>query len=146
DDIDRKWPDEELEIAAREGHFETEGWRLRKNGSAFWANVVITVLQGPGGDIQGFSKVVRDLTGRKRAEEDLRVSEERFRLLVDGVKDYGLYLLDPTGRIVSWNAGAERIKGYRAQEVLGRHFSLFYPPEDLARGKPDHELQAARYL
>jgi PAS domain S-box-containing protein len=85
----------------------------------------------------------KDLTQRRTAEQKLRASEERFRLLVDGAIDYAIFMLDPSGNVVSWNQGAERIKGYKADEVLGRHFSCFYSPEDLQNGKPERELQIA---
>ncbi|MCA1814625.1 MAG: PAS domain S-box protein, partial [Halobacteriales archaeon] len=135
----------ELEVAAREGRYEDEGWRVRKDGSRFWANVVITALRGPEGDLVGFAKVTRDLTERKLAEEEMRHSEERFRALVDGVRDYAIYMLDAKGRVVSWNMGAERMKGYRPEEVLGQHFSLFFPEDLRARHAPERELeQAAR--
>lgn len=87
--------------------------------------------------------VARDITERKRVEESLRESEERFRLLVDGVSDYAIFMLDPSGNVTSWNQGAERIKGYKANEILGRHFSCFYPPEDLQNRKPERELEIA---
>ena len=123
---------------------EDEGWRVRKDGTQFWANVVITALRDPQGTLVGFAKVTRDLTERRRAEETLRLSEERFRLLVHSVKDYGIFMLDPDGRVASWNEGARRIKGYEAEEILGRHFSIFYPPAALASGLPQHELEVAR--
>lgn len=85
----------------------------------------------------------RDIAQRKRADEALRESEERVRLLVDGVRDYAVLMLDPAGRIASWNQGAERIKGYKANEILGCHFSCFYPPEDVQNGKPERELKTA---
>ena len=144
DAIDRGWPAHELKVAAAEGRFEDEGWRIRKDGSRFWANVVITALRDGQGDLQGFSKVTRDLTARKQAEESLRRSEERFRLLVEGAKDYAIFLLDPQGNIASWNPGAERIKGYKADEIIGQHFTRFYPQEAIDRGWPAHELKIAR--
>ena len=132
----------ELETAVREGRVEDEGWRVRKDGTRFWANVVITALHDAGA-LVGFAKVTRDLTERRRAEESLRESEERFRLLVESVRDYAIFMLDPAGRVSSWNEGARRIKRYTAEEILGRHFSTFYPPEDLAAGKPAWELDMA---
>jgi PAS domain S-box-containing protein len=139
----RGFPSFELREADRVGRFEDEGWRVRKDGSRFWANVVITALRGPSGSLVGFAKVTRDLTERRRTEETLRLSEERFRLLVQGVKDYAIFMLDPNGYVTTWNAGAERIKGYAAGEILGKHFSAFYTPEDLESGKPARELEIA---
>ncbi len=140
----RKWPQQELEMAARLGRFEDEGWRLRKDGSRFWASVVITALYDDAGELQGFGKITRDLSERRRNEERLRQSEERFRLMVDSVKDYAIFMLDPEGRIASWNPGAERIKGYREQEILGQHFSVFYTEEARNRKWPEQELVTAR--
>jgi len=137
-------PEMELRVAERDGRVEDEGWRLRKDGTRFWASVNITALRGASGELVGFAKVTRDLSTRRRAEEALRASEERFRVLVQSVKDYGIFMLDPSGRVVSWNEGARRIKGYEAEEILGKHFSTFYPPDVAASGHPDHELQIAR--
>jgi PAS domain S-box-containing protein len=138
------WPEHELRTAKELGRFEDEGWRVRKDGSRFWASVVITALKAPDGTLLGYSKITRDLTPRRHAEERLRESEERFRLLVDSVKDYAIFMLDPDGNILSWNSGAERIKGYKADEVLGSNFSRFYTPESVAAGWPQHELKEAR--
>ena len=144
EDLEVGKPARELETAVREGRVEDEGWRVRKDGTRFWANVVITALRDDAGNLFGFAKVTRDLTERRMAEELLRESEERFQLLVQTVKDYGIFMLDPTGHVVSWNDGAERIKGYTAQEIIGKHFSTFYPPEDLASNKPAWELEVAK--
>lgn len=143
-DIARDWPALEIKRATMEGRFEDEGWRVRKDGSRFWANVVITALRDEAGTLLAFSKITRDLTERRSAEESLRQSEERFRLLVDGVLDYAIYMLSPDGVITSWNAGARRMKGYDASEAIGTHFSRFYPPESLEAGKPWAELAVAR--
>ena len=133
-----------LETAKREGRFEAEGLRVRKDGSTFWANVVIDAVRDPQGNLVGFAKITRDLTARRAAEEELRASEERFRLLVQSVTDYAIYLLDPEGRVSSWNAGAERFKGYRADEIMGEHFSRFYTDEDKQAGIPRIALETAR--
>lgn len=132
-----------LETAEREGRFEAEGWRVRKDGSQFWANVVIDPIRDPGGKLIGFAKVTRDLTERRAAQEELQRSEERFRLLVQSVTDYAIYMLDPVGTITSWNPGAERFKGYRAEEILGQNFARFYSEEDRLAGEPSRALATA---
>ncbi|MFN3571241.1 MAG: PAS domain S-box protein, partial [Polaromonas sp.] len=141
--IAAKWPDEELRRAARDGRFEEEGWRLRKDGSRFWASVVITALRDGSGKLTGYGKVTRDLSERRAHEEALRESEQRFRLLVEGVRDYAIFMLSPEGIIESWNNGAQLIKGYSAHEVIGRHFSMLYRQEDRDSKLPDRELETA---
>ncbi len=136
----------ELEVAEREGRFEDEGWRIRKGGGQFWAHVVITAVRAADGSLIGFGKVTRDLTAYRRAEQDRierMAAEERFRLIVESVRDYALFMLDPTGHVATWNIGAKRIKGYDADEIIGKHFSLFYPPEAVATGICDLELEVA---
>jgi PAS domain S-box-containing protein len=143
EEVARAHPQHELEQAGRTGRYEEEGWRVRKDGSRFWASIVITRLSDSAGRTIGFSKVTRDLSERRVADQRLIESEERFRLLVDGVRDYAIFALDPRGVVVSWNEGARRIKGYDEAEVLGRHFSIFYTPEEIQAGKCDFELEEA---
>jgi PAS domain S-box-containing protein len=132
-----------LDIAARQGKFEGEGWRVRKDGTRFWAHRVIEAIREPRGEILGFAEIARDLTEERQAQEALRRSEEQFRLLVQSVTDYAIYMLDVNGNITSWNLGAQRIKGYLPDEIIGQHFSRFYTPEDRARGEPERALQTA---
>ncbi|MFL5292728.1 MAG: PAS domain S-box protein [Myxococcales bacterium] len=134
----------ELAVASAEGRFEGEGYRIRKDGTQFWANVVITAVRDTSGKLVGYAKVTRDLTERRLREEALRESEQRVRLLVENIRDYALFMLDPDGRVASWNVGAERINGYSAKEILGSHLSRFYPPEDVLAGKTELELRVAR--
>jgi PAS domain S-box-containing protein len=136
-------PQAALQIAAREGRFEREGWRVRKDGSRFWAQVVIDPIREASGKLLGFAKITRDLSERKAAEEALRRSEEQFRLLVDGVSDHAIYMLDPQGRVTSWNLGAQRIKGYHRDEIIGESFVRFYSQEDRDNGEPQRALEIA---
>lgn len=136
-------PDQHLEIAARDGRFEEEGWRVRRDGSKFWANVAVTALRDEDGCLYGFGNVTRDVTEHKLADEALRRSEQRFRLLVEEVRDYAIFMLDAQGHISSWNRGARQIKGYEEDEILGKHFSIFYPEEDQHAGKPQRALEIA---
>jgi PAS domain S-box-containing protein len=144
-DEDRKsgLPKRALQTAAREGKFESEGWRVRKDGTKFWAYVVIDPIRDSGGRLVGFAKITRDLTERMQAEAVLRQSQEQFRLLVQGVTDYAIYLLSPEGIVASWNSGAQRIKGYAPEEIIGQHFSRFYTEEDKKAGLPQRALEIA---
>ncbi|GAA4338290.1 PAS domain-containing sensor histidine kinase [Variovorax defluvii] len=132
-----------LQSAAANGRFEAHGWRVRKDGTRFWANVVIDPIHAEDGRLIGFAKITRDISEQKAAADALRRSEQEFRLLVQGVTDYAIYMLDPAGRVTNWNAGAQRITGYAKDEILGEHFSRFYTPEDRASGLPDIALKAA---
>jgi PAS domain S-box-containing protein len=136
-------PARALSDATNVGRFEQEGWRVRKDGTRFWAHVVIDPVRAPSGKLLGFAKITRDLTERQAAQAALRQSEQQFRLMVQGVTDYAIYMLDPTGRVTSWNPGAERIKGYRPDEILGEHFSRFYTEEDRAADAPARALATA---
>jgi PAS domain S-box-containing protein len=136
-------PRRALETAEREGRFEAEGWRVRKGGTRFWAHVIIDAIRDPFGQLVGFAKITRDLSERKVAEEHLKRSQEQFRLLVQGVTDYAIYMLDPEGNVSSWNVGAQRIKGYEPSEIIGQHFSRFYTEEDKADELPRKALETA---
>lgn len=136
-------PQRALEIVEREGIFENEGWRVRNDGTRFWAHVVIDPIRSQTGELVGFAKITRDSTERKEAAEALRRSEEQFRILVQGVTDYAIYMLDPQGRITNWNAGAERLKGYKPDEIIGENFARFYSEEERAKGIPYNNLRIA---
>jgi PAS domain S-box-containing protein len=137
-------PERLLATAAAEGKVENEGWRIRKDGSRFWALGALHAVRDESGELIGFAKVTRDLTGEREAQQALIESEQRFRMLVEGVIDYAIYMLDVNGVITNWNRGAERIKGYSASDIIGRHFSIFYTPEDRAAGQPGRTLETAR--
>jgi PAS domain S-box-containing protein len=137
------FPARVLETAAREGRYEGEGWRVRKDGSRFWASVVVHSMHTPDGQLAGFAKITRDISERQAAQQALLESERQFRLLVEGVSDYAIFMLDPNGNIVSWNAGAKRIKGYTSAEIIGQHFSRFYTEQDRAAGLPARALFTA---
>jgi PAS domain S-box-containing protein len=136
-------PQHALDTAVREGKFESEGWRVRKDGTRFWAHVVLDPIWDKHDRIIGFAKITRDITERRAAQDALKESERRFRLLVQGVTDYAIYMLDPQGYVTNWNTGAQRIKGYALHEIVGQHFSRFYTEEDRASGLPKKALEAA---
>ena len=136
-------PARALQTAREQGKFEDEGWRVRRDGTRFWASVVVDPIRDPSGMLIGFAKITRDITERKETEDALRESEDRFRLLVQSVTDYAIYMISPTGVITNWNAGAERIKGYKREEIVGSNFALFYTEEDRARDMPAQTLATA---
>jgi PAS domain S-box-containing protein len=136
-------PERALKTAAETGRFAAEGWRVRRDGSRFWATVVIDVILKDGALI-GFAKITRDMTEQREAQLAALESERRFRLLVESVTDYAIYMLDPEGYVTNWNAGAERIKGYTAGDIVGQHFSQFYTQEDRDAGMPAKTLDTAR--
>jgi PAS domain S-box-containing protein len=137
-------PQQVLDTARREGKFSGEGWRVRKDGSRFWASVVVDRINGDDGKLLGFAKITRDMTENRATQHALLEAERKFRILVQGVTDYAIYLLDPDGRVTNWNAGAERIKGYSPDDIIGEHFSRFYTPEDFDAGVPQRALSTAR--
>src|SRR3954471_4244706 len=125
DDRANGLPERALSVAAREGRFSAEGWRVRKDGSRFWASVIIDAVRNQAGEVIGFAKVTRDVTERQEAHEELLDSERRYRQLIEAVVDYAIFQLDPLGNVTTWNPGAERIKGYAPPEIIGQHFSAF---------------------
>src|ERR1700710_69694 len=142
-DRQNRLPQRALEIAEREGKYEAEGWRVRKDGTQFLASVVVDAIR-ENGKLIGFAKITRDVTERKKQENALLDSESKFRMLVGGVTDYALYMLDPTGIISNWNSGGQRIKGYAPEEIIGQHFSRFYTDADRAAGRPARALKIAQ--
>ncbi len=136
-------PNNALRVSAAEGRFEAEGWRIRKDGTRFWANAILDPIIDPSGELLGFAKITRDITAKREQETALFESEQRFRMLIQSVRDYAIYMLDQNGHVTNWNSGAEVIKGYTADEIVGQHFSRFYTEEDRARGEPQFALETS---
>lgn len=136
-------PQRTLDTAATAGRFEGEGWRVRKEGSHFWCHIVVDPIRSSDGTLLGFAKITRDLTERKLVQESLKQSEQQFRMLVQSVTDYAIYMLDPTGVVTNWNSGAQRIKGYMPDEIIGQHYSVFFTEEDRQSGMPQRGLATA---
>lgn len=143
EDREAGMPARSLQTARENGRFEAEGWRLRKDGTKFLASVVIDAIC-EAGELIGFAKITRDITEQSKAQAALHAGESQFRLLVSGVTDYALYMLDPNGIVTNWNVGGQRIKGYRPEEIIGQHFSRFYSEADQAAGRPARALRLAR--
>ena len=143
EDVDRGLPRQSLDLAKARGTYVEEGWRIRNDGAKFWAHVETTAIREKRGELNGFLKVMRDLTEQHEARGVLRQSDDRFRRLVEGVQEYAIFMLDPKGNVTTWNRGARRMKGYRAEEIIGKHFSCFYTPEALAERLPERNLRVA---
>jgi len=141
-------PEQELEAAAREGRYAVDGWRQRKNGEAFWAQVTLTAIRARDGELRGFAKVTRDMSAQKASEDAIRRRNEQlesYRIIVENISEYVIFSLDPQGRITSWDAGAERESGFSRQQMLGQPFSIFFPANEVLAGVPEQELaEAAR--
>jgi PAS domain S-box-containing protein len=144
EDRDAGVPQSILDQAAIHGRFESEGWRIRKDGTGFWANIVVEAIYNKAHELIGYAKITRDITERKTHQDKLLESERKFRYLVEGVTDYAIYMISPEGIITNWNSGAQRIKGYSADEVVGTHFSKFMTAEDRESGAADRSLETAK--
>ncbi len=136
-------PDRALKEATDQGRFAAEGWRVRKDGSRFWAMVVIDAIRVDG-ELIGFAKITRDMTAQREAAQAALDAERRFRMLVQGVTDYAIFMLDADGVVSNWNTGAQQIKGYTEEEIVGQHFSRFYTPEDVEARIPWKALETAK--
>jgi PAS domain S-box-containing protein len=143
EDIRDGRPEEEMAVAAAEGRSDDKRQHVRKDGTRFWADGVLSLVRDPEGRLACYAKVMHDVSAERHAAEALRESEERYRLMVNSIEDYAIFLLDPEGRVASWAPGAERIKGYRPDEIIGQPFTVFFTAEDRQRGQPEAELRAA---
>ncbi len=143
-DRQNKLPEKLLAEAAANRVARNAGWRVKKDGSYFWASVIITSIHDDFGNVIGYIKVTRDLTDIREIQNSLDISEERSRRMIDEIEDYAIILLDENGIIERWNKGAERIKGYTAEEIIGKSFNVFYSEEDIQKGFPDLFLAQAK--
>jgi PAS domain S-box-containing protein len=143
EDRERNAPERELERAQTQGRAENERWHIRKDGARFWGSGYVRPMLDEEQNPRGFVKVMRDITERKTTEEALRQSEERYRLLVETAEDYAMCMVEPDGRVANWNSGAERIFGYREEEIVGKDYSVVFPPEDVRSNIPEQERKRA---
>jgi PAS domain S-box-containing protein len=143
EDVQNGEPEREMRAAMHGQSIDEERWHVRKDGSRFWGSGTLRAMRDKSGDARGFVKVMRDLTAHKRAEQQLRDSEERFRLFVENVTDYALVQVDPDYNISGWNRGAERSFGYTEEEIIGQPMRVLFTPEDAEKGDPEKDFQEA---
>lgn len=134
EEIGKGTPELLLKTAELEQHAQYEGWLLRKDHSVFWGKISMSSLTDEKGELQGFSNVAADLTEQKKAEQALQEREQHYRRLVDSVQDYAVFTLSVDGFVQSWNQGAQRLKGYRSNEIIGSNITQFFPSEELDKG------------
>jgi PAS domain S-box-containing protein len=146
EDVQAGTPEQNLNAAVAEGRSESTGWRRRKDGSQFWARGTLTAIHGSAGMLQGCSCVIRDLSEQMAAEEAARTMKaqlELHRIISDSIDEYAIYRMDPAGIVNGWGPGAERVTGFKPEDVMGRHYSFFYTEEGIAAGEPERELEEA---
>src|SRR3954468_9890732 len=143
EDVAQGRPAHELERALATGRSDDKRQHVRRDGSRFHTDGIVTVMRDPDGSAIAFSKVMHDVTAQHEASEALRISEQQYRLLVESVSDHAIFMLDVAGRVVSWTPAAERLLGYPADEIIGQPFTLFFTLEDRQRGVPEQELRTA---
>ena len=135
--------DYELGLALKKGSLNSEGWKTKKDDGKFWAEMILSPIFDEQKKWTGYSCILHDISDKKKKELEVRENEERFRLMVEGIQDYSIFMMDPQGYIMSWNEGAKRITGYNPDEIIGKHFSIFYRKEDAESKKPEKELKIA---